>query len=199
MKKLLFIILSIGLIFCLDYSLEDVNPNSDTFGINVGPSYFQAQGQPISINAFNWESWGNWRALVAQLCDMSNNNEWDTNKAVLIGVGTNSGGSEALDFMLNPVNGVQVLAPWVQDPAEEVWDEFLGPNAPRRQIVLLDQNLEKRFQQHYNGVMDNQEKADLLAAIQDLINEIIVLGDMNEDMVLNVLDVIIVINIILDE
>ena len=56
MKKLLFIILSIGLIFCLDYSLEDVNPNSDTFGINVGPSYFQAQGQPISINAFNWES-----------------------------------------------------------------------------------------------------------------------------------------------
>ena len=128
---------------------------------------------------------------------MSNNNEWDTNKAVLIGVGTNSGGSEALDFMLNPVNGVQVLAPWVQDPAEEVWDEFLGPNAPRRQIVLLDQNLEKRFQQHYNGVMDNQEKADLLAAIQDLINEIIVLGDMNEDMVLNVLDVIIVVNMAL--
>ena len=56
MKKLLFVILSIGLIFCLDYSLEDVNPNSDTFGLNVGPSYFQSQGKPISMSVFNHET-----------------------------------------------------------------------------------------------------------------------------------------------
>ena len=55
MRKL-FIILSIGLIFCLDYSLEDVNPNSDTFGLNVGPSYFQSQGKLISISTFNNEN-----------------------------------------------------------------------------------------------------------------------------------------------
>ena len=196
MRKLLFVILSIGLIFCLDYSLEDVNPNSDTFELNVGPSYFQAQGKLISISTFNHENWGGWRALFAQLCDMSNNNEWDTDNASFIGVGAAEGGDGALDGMLNP-NGVDVTVPWVQDPEKEIWDEFLGPNAPRRQIILLDQNLEKQFQQQYGGAMNNQEKAELLAAIQDLINEIIVLGDMNEDMVLNVLDVIIVVNMAL--
>lgn len=56
MKKILFYILWVNLIFCLDYSLEDVNPNSATFGENVGPSYFQNQNYPISINAFNWEN-----------------------------------------------------------------------------------------------------------------------------------------------
>ena len=94
---------------------------------------------------------------------MSNNGEWNTDKAVLIGIGTGSGGAGALEGMLNPNNGVEVLSPWVQDPSEEVWDAFLGPNAPRRQIVLLDQNLEKRFQQQYGGAMSTSEKAELLA------------------------------------
>ena len=128
---------------------------------------------------------------------MSNNGEWNTDKAVLIGVGTNSGGAGALEGMLNPGNGVEVLAPWGQDPAEQVWDEFLGPNAPRRQIVLLDQNLEKRFQQQYGGAMSNQEKAELLSAIEALINELAILGDLNGDEILNVLDVIILVNMAL--
>ena len=128
---------------------------------------------------------------------MSNNGEWDTDKAVLIGVGTNSGGAGALEGMLNPGNGIEVLAPWVQDPSEQVWDEFLGPNAPRRQIVLLDQNLEKRFQQQYGGAMSNQEKAELLSAIEVLINELVILGDLNGDQILNVLDVIILVNMAL--
>jgi len=135
--------------------------------------------------------------LGAQLCGMSNNGEWDTDQAVLIGVGTGSGGSGALEGMLNPNNGVEVLSPWVQDPSEEVWDEFLGPNAPRRQIVLLDQNLEKRFQQHYDGAMTNNEKTELLDAIQELIDELVMLGDMNGDEILNVLDVVIIVNMAL--
>ena len=128
---------------------------------------------------------------------MSNNNEWDTANASFIGVGAAEGGDGALDGMLNP-NGVDVTVPWVQDPDKEVWEEFLGEeNPPRRQIVLLDQNLEKQFQQHYTGAMNDTQKAELLAAIQDLINGIIVLGDMNGDMLLNVLDVIIVVNMAL--
>ena len=128
---------------------------------------------------------------------MSNNGEWNTDKAVLIGIGTGSGGAGALEGMLNPNNGVEVLAPWVQDPDEEVWDEFLGPNAPRRQIVLLDQNLEKRFQQQYGGAMNASEKAELLDAIQELIDELAILGDMNGDEILNVLDVVIIVNMAL--
>ena len=39
-----------------DFNLEDLNPNSNTFGENIGPSYFQNQGQVISMSVFNWET-----------------------------------------------------------------------------------------------------------------------------------------------
>ena len=129
------------------------------------------------------------------MCNLSNTNTWDTDKAVLIGVGIESGGQNGLDGMINQ-DGAN--APWVQDPSEEVWDAFLGENAPRRQIVLLDHNLEKQFQQQYGGPLNNQEEAELLLAIQELIDEAsIILGDMNDDNNLNVLDVIIIVNMAL--
>lgn len=129
------------------------------------------------------------------MCDLSNTNAWDTDKAVLIGVGIASGGQGGLDGMINQEG---VNAPWVQDPSEEVWDIFLGENAPRRQIVLLDHNLEKRFQQQYGGPLNNQEETELLLAIQELIDEAsIITGDMNGDNNLNVLDVIILVNMAL--
>ena len=112
---------------------------------------------------------------------------------VLIGVGIGSGGAGALDAMLN---GASV--PWVLDPSEEVWDEFLGPNAPRRQIVLLDQNLEKRFQQQYSGALNNTQLNELVSIIEQLIDEAsILLGDMNADNELNILDIVILANLIL--
>jgi|TARA_B100001996_G_scaffold241217_1_gene186540 hypothetical protein len=37
----LFFFLIIGVVFAQnDFSLEDVNPASDTYGQNIGPSYF---------------------------------------------------------------------------------------------------------------------------------------------------------------
>ena len=55
MKKILFIILSIAFLFPLDYSLEDLNEASDTFGEFVGPSYFLAQDK-LTITFFAWET-----------------------------------------------------------------------------------------------------------------------------------------------
>ena len=54
-KKIINIML-FSVLLPLDYSLEDVNPNSNTFGANIGPSYFQNQGQVISMSVFNWET-----------------------------------------------------------------------------------------------------------------------------------------------
>ena len=194
MKNIIFILALFSFLCALDYALEDVNDTSPTFGEIVGPSYFQSEGQVISINYFGWETWGAWRPLFAQLCDLSNTGAWDTDKAVLIGIGIGSGGDTGLNGMIDQ-EGAD--SPWVQDPSEEVWDQFLGENAPRRQIVLLDYNLEKRFQQQYGGPLNNQEEAELLQAIQNLIDEIPLLGDMNGDQNLNVLDVIILVNMAL--
>ena len=182
MKKFIFMVLLLSALYALDYSLEDVNTTSETFGENVGPSYFHAQGKVISINYFGWETWGLWRPLFAQLCDLSNTNAWNTDKAILIGIGIDSGGDTGLSGMIDQEG---VNAPWVQDPSEVVWDAFLGEDAPRRQIVLLDHNLEKRFQEQYGGPLNNQEETELLQAIQSLIDEIPLLGDLNYDLNLN--------------
>ena len=55
MKKILFFILWISFIFALDYSLEDVNATSPTFGEIVGPSYFLSEDK-ITITYFGWET-----------------------------------------------------------------------------------------------------------------------------------------------
>jgi len=55
MKKILFIILSISLLFSLDYSLEDVNQTSETFSQFVGPSYFLDQ-EKLTVTFFGWET-----------------------------------------------------------------------------------------------------------------------------------------------
>ena len=193
MKKILFIILSLSFLLSLDYSLEDVNETSDTFGEFVGPSNFLAQDK-LTITFFGWETWGGWRTVFTQLCDLSNNNAWDTQKAVLVGLGNGSGGSGALDGMVGQDGND---AAWVQDPNLEIWSEFLGStSSPRRQVVLLDQDLNKRYQFQYasSGITSSQED-ELLSAIDELINEFSQLqGDMNGDNTLNVLDVIIVVN-----
>ena len=45
--------------------------------------------------------------------------------------------------------------------------------------------------------MNASEKAELLDAIQELIDELAMLGDMNGDEILNVLDVVIIVNMAL--
>ena len=131
------------------------------------------------------------------MCDLSNNNAWDTEKAVLVGLGNGSGGQGALDAMAG-IDGNN--AAWVQDSDLDTWAEFLGSSSsPRRQVVLLDGDLNKRYQFQYpgSGITDAQE-IELLNAIDELINEFSQLqGDMNQDNTLNVLDVIIVVNMAL--
>ena len=195
MKFLSFIIL-FSFTISLDYSLEDVNSTSPTFDEVVGPSYFLEQDK-LTITFFGWETWGGWRTVFAQLCDLSNNDAWDTNKAVLVGLGNGSGGSGALDQMVGQEGND---SPWVQDPDLEVWAEFLGSSSsPRRQVVLLDGDLNKRYQFQYagSGITPAQE-IELIDAIGELVNELSQLqGDMNQDNILNVLDVIIIVNMAL--
>ena len=199
MKKYFLVLFITAFAYSLDYSLEDVNTTSSTYEQFVGPSYFQSDefsddNKLVSINYFGWENWNGWRNIFAQLCELSNTNAWDTDKAVLIGNGIGIGGDASLGGMINQ-NGAN--APWVQDDSRSVWEAFLGdPNAPRKQVVLLDQNLMPRYQFAYSGgSLNNNEVQELLNAIQQLIDEALVItGDLNGDQNLNVLDIIILVD-----
>ena len=114
-----------------------------------------------------------------------------------VGLGNGSGGAGGLDAMVGQ-NGND--AAWVQDPNLETWEEFLGStSSPRRQLVLLDKDLNKRFQFQYagSGITPAQE-IELLAAIEELISEFSQLtGDVNGDSNLNIQDVILLVSMAL--
>tara|TARA_B100001250_G_scaffold290009_1_gene251811 strand:- start:797 stop:1288 length:492 start_codon:yes stop_codon:yes gene_type:complete len=131
------------------------------------------------------------------LCELSNESSWNTDEAILIGIGIGAGGDGGLNGMINQ-NGAN--SPWVQDESGDVWETFLGDsNAPRKQVVLLDQNLNHRYQFQYSGgSLNNGEVQELLSAIQILIDEAAtLLGDLNGDQNLNVLDIIILVDMTL--
>ena len=116
---------------------------------------------------------------------------------VLVGLGNASGGDAALDGMVGPDGND---AAWVQDPNLETWEEFLGSSsAPRRQLVLLDKDLNKRYQFQYasSGITSAQE-TELFEAINILISELSeLLGDVNGDSNLNIQDVILLVSMAL--
>ena len=188
-KQTLIIIL-IGFSFSqdYDYSLQDTNPNSDINGTFIGPSYFEDK---ITINYFGWESWGGWRQIFTQLCDLNDSGAWDTDKVVLIGIGIGAGS----------VSSWNVTGPWVQDFTMGVWNQFLeGTDGARKKVVLVDTNLERRYIGVYSGAsITNSQLNELYAQIQILIDEMVssVPGDINADGELNVVDVISVVNLIL--
>jgi len=61
MKTFISFTLLLNFILGLDYSLEDVNTTSSTYGEFVGPTYFQNndfsdENKLVSINYFGWET-----------------------------------------------------------------------------------------------------------------------------------------------
>ena len=131
------------------------------------------------------------------MCDLNNSGAWDIDKAVLIGIGIGAGS----------VNSWNVTGPWVQDFTMSVWNQFLeGTDMQRKQVVLVDTNLERRFIGSYSGSSignpdDSSELDELLSQIQILVDEMVIVvpGDINGDGTLNVVDVISVVNLILAE
>ncbi len=137
--------------------------------------------------------------MFTQLCELSNSDSWDTEKAQLIAVGIGTGGTSGLNGMVNQ-SGVN--SPWVQDFTYDVWNQLLeGYSLDRKKVVLLDANKERRYVFQYSGGgLSDTEVSTLLTAIDELVAEIddsIISGDVNNDGIINVLDIIAIVNLVL--
>ena len=189
-KNFIFISILVSFFFSqdYDYSLQDVNPNSSLNGTFIGPSYFEGK---VTINYFGWENWGGWRQIFTQLCDLNDNQVWDTDKVQLIGIGIGAGSMSSWNLP----------GPWVQDFTMSVWNQFLeGTDMARKKIVLVDSNFQRRYIGDYSGSsLSNNELNELYSEIQILIDEMTnsIPGDINNDGVLNVVDVVSIVNLIL--
>ena len=160
MKKYLLAFIFSTLVFGQnDFSLEDINPLSDTYEQLIGPSYF---AENLVVLGFFHEYWGSCRARFGLLndiyLDIVSENIVDVK---IIGIGKDQY-SSSLDGMING----RVL-PWVQDSSSnnyEVWSNF---EANQRDIFFI--NIDGQIDTSFNITPYNPSNPDDVIYIKELI------------------------------
>ena len=220
MKKILLISLFSSYIFCnYEYSLEDYNATSPTYGNNVWePEYLDY----ITMHYFSTQGWGGWTATFGQLSNFQEElrSEDGYENVVIIAVGQTNISSFNNNFCANSD------LPLVMDsyPSLPIREHF-SPYGLDHYLVILDYdgdyidhidipnlgNAQKNYirnilEEYYEHSNLGDINADSIVNIQDIIllvnmilnNQNDSSGDLNSDNIVNVLDVIQLVNIILN-
>ena len=221
MKKILLILLLHCYIFCnYEYSLEDYNTTSPTYGNNVWePEYLDY----ITMHYFSTQGWAGWTATFGQLSNFQEElrNDDGYENVVIIAVGQSNISSFNNNFCANSD------LPLVEDqyPSLPIRSQF-SPYGQHKQLVILDfdgnligyitlnsgvNNSAKNYirgvlEEHYQQSILGDVNGDATVNIQDvimLVNYILngqgdIDGDINADGTINILDVIGIVNIILN-
>ena len=192
MKKILAILLLPVFIFSeeLEYSLQDYNTTSPTYGLNVWePEYLGY----ITLHYFSSQGWAGWTSTFGQLSNFQNElrNENGYENVVIIAVGQ----SNISGFNNNFCSNSNLPLVMDQYPALPIRDQF-SPYGQHKQIVILD------YDGNYLGsiTLSNGLNTTAKNYIRNLISENyeqVILGDVNGDTILNVQDIILLVNIIL--
>ena len=219
MKRILLILLFHCYILCnYEYSLEDYNTTSPTYGNNVWePEYLDY----ITMHYFSTQGWAGWTATFGQLSNFQEElrNDDGYENIVIIAVGQTNISSFNNNFCANSD------LPLVMDlyPSLPIREQF-SPYGEPHYLVILDYdgsyidyidllslgNAEKNYirsilEEHYHQSNTGDINEDTLVNIQDVIlvinlilnDEFNLLADINLDSIVNVLDVIQLVNIIL--
>ena len=220
MKKILSILLFSSYIFCnYEYSLEDFNTTSPTYGNSVWePEYLDY----ITMHYFSTQGWAGWTATFGQLSEFQEElrNDDGYENVVIIAVGqTNISGFNE-NFCANSD------LPIVMDSYHDLpIREQFSPYGLDHYLVILDYNgnyidhidlfslgnaetnyIRSLLEEYYQHSNTGDINEDTLVNIQDVIlvinlilnDEFNLLADLNLDSVVNVLDVIQLVNIILN-
>ena len=220
MKKILLILLFPCYILCnYEYSLQDYNTTSPTYGNDVWePEYLDY----ITMHYFSTQGWAGWTATFGQLSNFQEELRSDDGyeNIVIIAVGQ----TNISDFNDNYCANSDL--PLIMDsyPDLPIREQF-SPYGLDHYLVILDYdgnyidyidllslgNAEKNYirsvlEEHYQQSNMGDINEDTLVNIQDVIllinlilnGEFDLAGDLNLDNTVNVLDVIQLVNIILN-
>ncbi len=191
MKIHLLILLLTNFIFCnFQYSLEDHNTTSPTYGDNVWePEYLDY----ITMHYFSTQGWAGWTATFGQLSNFQEElrNDDGYENIVIIAVGQTNISEFNNNFCANSD------LPLVMDthPDFQIREQFSPYGEPHYLVIL-------NYDGNYIGHIDllnlgNTEKDYIRSVLQEHYQESYP-GDINEDSLVNIQDVILVINLILN-
>lgn len=191
-KIILPIFLFITLLFSQDlqYSMEDKNTSSPTYGMDV---WFPEYEDYITLHYFSSQGWNGWTAVFGQLSNFQEElrNEGYEN-IVIIGVGQSVANNFNSSFCTNSD------LPLVVDvyPDYIIREAFSGGH---KDLVIIDSN--------QNEIGRINVGAGIIPSTENYIRNVIaenypeesMLGDINLDEIINVQDIILLINMILSQ
>ena len=187
--KILIFSFSAVLFADYQYSLEDYNTTSPTYGLNVwNPEY----SEHITMHYFATQGWAGWTATFGQLSNFQEELRDDDGyeDVVIIAVGESNISAFNNNFCANSD------LPLVMDsyPSFPIREQF-SPYGLDHYIVILD----------YDGsYIDNMNITNFGNAQKNYIRNILeeyyqqsILGDINADGIVNIQDIILIVNMVL--
>ena len=173
-----------------EYSLEDYNSTSPTFGSNVwNPEY----SDYITLHYFSSQGWAGWTSTFGQLSDFQEELRAEGyENIVIIAVGQTNISAFNSNFTANSD------LPLVMDPYPllPVRAQF-SPNGLHKQVVILGYDGELLGTYTLNSGLNWSAKNSITDIIAEHYEQAVLLGDINGDELINIQDIILTINLIL--
>jgi len=182
-RKLLYVVIVTSLAFSqYEYSLEDVNPNSATFGTNV---WYPDFSDYITLHYFGTQGWQGWTSIFGQLSDFQELlHEEGYEKVIIIGIG-----ADFLNDQFGESFTENSILPLVLDTSPDyinfvlreqfgaTWKELIILGADGStvldRIVMDFDTIEEYEEQIYNIIVDNYfstSSIDYSTQIQPIFN-----------------------------
>ena len=191
MKKILLILLFSSYIFCnYEYSLEDYNTTSPTYGNNVWePEYLDY----ITMHYFSTQGWAGWTATFGQLSNFQEElrNDEGYENIVIIAVGQTNISAFNDNYCANSDLPL-VMDPYPDLPVREQFSSY----GLDHYLVILD--YDGNYIDHIDLLSLGNAQKDYIRSVLEEYYQQSNLGDINGDTLVNIQDVIIVINLILN-
>ena len=174
----------------LEYSMQDYNSTSPTYGMNV---WYPEYTDYITLHYFSSQGWNGWTNTFGQLSNFQAELRSEGyENVVVIAVGQ----SVATNFNSNFCANSNL--PLVVDvyPDYDIRDAFDGAH---KEVVIIDANQNEIGRYSLGGGLNSSAENYIRNVIIDNYPEESVLGDINADEIVNIQDIILLINMILGQ
>ena len=193
MKKLLFIALCQVMLFGnYEYSKEDYNNTSSSYGSDVWLPYYSNH---ITLHYFSSQGWAGWTNTFRQLSDFQYEiwDAYDYENVIIIAVGQ----TNIDNFNSNFCEDSDLPLVMDQYPFLPIRNEF-APYSDHKEVAILGYNGELIGNLTLTNGLNNSAKIYILGILEEHYNQVM-LGDINGDNILNILDIVILIDFILTD